>query len=355
MRVSVKFNFNLMTVKDEPPPDTVGVTIVTGFLGAGKSTLIRRILLENHGLRVVVVENEFGSTSGVESAIVTQGLGPSAFDNFIELPNGCICCSAQSDLTSALSRLVRESAAGRRIDRIIVEASGLADPGPVAAQFWLDDALESALRLDAVVAVVDAGNFARQLRGEAGRLAEKQVAVADAVVLNKRDRVEAIVFEGVKGEVARRNAAARVLPATRCDVDLRELMGIRAYEAVDAGREVEKFGGHVSHVPTGAAAVVLKFGDVWFDEMKLDRALGAMLWEEADDASVEIWRMKALVFVHGEECLRVYQGVHTLFEGEETDMRAKDRSAVESCFIFIGRGLQENTLREGLAPAVVNN
>lgn len=354
-----------MDAEEEPEPDAVGVTIVTGFLGAGKSTLIRRVLKENHGLRVVVVENEFGSTSGVEAAIVTQGLGPSAFDNFIELPNGCICCSAQSDLTSALSRLVRESASGKKIDHILVEASGLADPGPVAAQFWLDAELETALRLDAVVAVVDAVHFPRQIEGTTRKLAEKQVAVADALILNKRDAVEPEQYSAVKAEVMKLNATARVLPATKCDVDLRSVLNVNAYEAATAWRDAERLQKHVSHVPTGASSVVLKFPGVYFDERLLDRALGALLWEEANgsqtpsgnasETAMEVWRMKALVFVHDEEFLYVYQGVHTLFEGEETDVRAKDKATVESCFIFIGRSLREQSLRKGLESAAVNN
>lgn len=364
---------------------SVGVTVVTGFLGSGKSTLIRRILTENHGLRVVVVENEFGSTAGVESAIVTQGVGESALEDFIELPNGCICCSAQEDLTSALSFLVREKR--NRIDHILVETSGLADPGPVAASFWVDEQLETQLRLDAVVTIVDAFNIlsylttAQKAAATKSRLAEKQVAVADVVIVNKTDLLrehdstelasgEAPSLSGVLDSVNRINSTAQVIPAQKCNVPLRQILNIHAYDTDSARREAERFSGHISHVSLGAAAMTLTFADVFFDDSALDRAIGTLLWERPEETiedsseqtshqdlsdTQDIWRMKALVFIKGEPCLRVYQAVHTLFDSDETDVQVSARDVVQSQFVFIGRSLRKEKLREALATAVASD
>jgi G3E family GTPase len=347
------------------PPATapVGVTLITGFLGSGKSTLVRRILTEPHGKRVLVVENEFGDrvSSSIESAVITPAAGgPSALAELVSLPNGCVCCAASSDLTSSLARLLRS---GRRFDHVVVEASGLADPGPVAAAFWVDEQLETMLRLDAVVGVVDAAAVLACLRGPDAsrrRLAEKQVAVADVVLLNKVDLVgSAAALDDVRGAVRALAAdGVRVAECVRCAVGLDDILDVRAYDPAAAGARAvlgaSRGMGDVVHV-RGVGAVSLVFEGVQFGAAELDRALGALLWDDGrgPDAGREVWRAKALVNVRGSENAVLYQAVHTLYEGEESDVRWAEGEARVSRFVFIGRGVEEAHVRSVLLAAVV--
>lgn len=149
---------------DEPPTLTavpesgkkVPVTILTGFLGSGKTTLLNYILSANHGKRIAVIENEFSGGLGIEGMIAKSGLDGGNLEGFFELNNGCICCTVKEDLLTTLEQLVIHK---DRFDYIIIETTGVANPGPVITTFWSDDALESSLKLDGVVCVVDGVNI----------------------------------------------------------------------------------------------------------------------------------------------------------------------------------------------------
>ena len=166
------------------PP--VPVTILSGFLGSGKTTLVQYILQsQDHGKRIAVIENEFGGGNdgiSIESIIARDGL--QSLTDLIELPNGCVCCTVKDDLIKTLEALLDKR---KDLDYILIESSGMANPGPIASIFWLDDALESRLLLDGVVTLVDALHIARQL--EETEEAAQQIAYADRVLLNKVDLV----------------------------------------------------------------------------------------------------------------------------------------------------------------------
>lgn len=356
----------------------VGITLITGFLGSGKSTLIRRVLTEKHNLRLVVIENEFGPTASVEKAIVTQGVGPGALDEFIELPNGCICCAAQDDLVDALTRLVEQKRG--KFDHILIEASGLADPRPVAASLWVDDVVDASLRLDAVVAVVDAANIEQVLAGRSNMdkdIALKQLAVADIILLNKIDLIAQRGEQSDKVECGKDTGAteqlssilrgygclARIIPTLRCDVDLHELLNIRAYEnstTVDALSKIvpEKFKHH-GHVDDSerASTFTLEFTGKAFSANLLTRALGELLWEQSNDdgeTQQQIWRMKALVVIETEPFKRIYQSVHTLFDDMVSNEKVEGGNA-NSLFLFIGKNMDEQLVKDSLSRAVISN
>lgn len=370
------------TATDSVNEDTrVGVTIITGFLGSGKSTLIRRVLTEQHGLRIVVVENEFSASGTVEEAIVTQGVGSSALEQFIELPNGCICCAAQDELTDALSRLLRSRPG--QVDHILVEASGLADPGPVAASFWVDDELETGLVLDAVVAVADAVNVANYLAdgdglSEKARITQKQLAVADLVLLNKVDLIDSqpdtaqlkIDDKKNSGSVSKlfhvlkdAGCSAPIIPTTMCNLELSRLLNIRAYDYKTSARVLsnaapEKFAKHVHGEKMGVGTVTVSFEGVAFDLSLLDRVFAELLWENGETKQPhdvnnrlarEIWRMKALVLVPGDKFKWIYQSVDTLFENSASSVPAEDGC---SHFVFIGKGLHSDELKVYLERAI---
>ena len=137
----------------------IPTTILTGFLGAGKTTLLNRILQESHGMRIAVIENEFGQEN-IDNEILVQD----SKEQIVEMNNGCICCTVRGDLIVALSSLAQKRAAGElQFDRVVIETTGLANPGPVAQTFFIDDEVGSHYMLDAIVTVVDARHAMQQL------------------------------------------------------------------------------------------------------------------------------------------------------------------------------------------------
>mmetsp|Transcript_5082 Transcript_5082/g.12124 ORF Transcript_5082/g.12124 Transcript_5082/m.12124 type:complete len:499 (-) Transcript_5082:1033-2529(-) len=162
------------------------VTILSGFLGSGKTTLIQYILKSpDHGKRIAVIENEYGEGLAVESMIARDGVGNNNLQDLIELPNGCICCTVKDSLVSTLESLLDKR---QDLDYILIEASGMANPGPIASVFWLDEALESRLQLDGIVTLVDANRIIEQL--ETTEEAAQQIAYADRLLINKVDLLQ---------------------------------------------------------------------------------------------------------------------------------------------------------------------
>lgn len=165
------------------PTASVPVTIITGFLGAGKTTLLRHVLASPHGLKIAVIQNELSAAAGLEASTM---VGPDGerFERWLELANGCVCCEVRDELAKGIETLMSFKGA---FDYVLVETTGMADPGPVAESLWLDAELESPLRLDGVVTVVDAANYARN----SGLLEFcRQLGSADVVLLNKLDALQ---------------------------------------------------------------------------------------------------------------------------------------------------------------------
>ena len=154
-------------------------TILTGFLGAGKTTLLNRILQEDHGLRIAVIENEFGQEN-IDNEILVQD----STEQIVEMNNGCICCTVRGDLIVALTRLAQKRDAGEiQFDRVVIETTGLANPGPVAQTFFVDEEVGAHYMLDAVVTVVDARHAMAQL--DEHEEAQRQVGFADKILISK--------------------------------------------------------------------------------------------------------------------------------------------------------------------------
>ena len=199
-----------------------GVTVVTGFLGAGKTTLVNYVLNADHGYRVAVILNDFGAELCVEKMLVQDKPdGDNAVEEWVELNNGCVCCTVKGSLVQTIDNLLEKRAStGRKFDFILLETTGLADPGPVAQELWVDDEIleEDGAVLDAVVTLVDASNIERQL--SEGKEASLQIAYADTVVLNKCDLVSERDLERVSELVAGINAEAKIVRSTRSVVDL---------------------------------------------------------------------------------------------------------------------------------------
>src|SRR3954469_16397354 len=167
-----------------PTANLIPVTILTGFLGAGKTTLLNRILHEQHGEKIAVIENEFGET-GVDNDILVKDRD----EQIIEMNNGCLCCTVRGDLVRILGDLGKKRKKGQvKFDRVIIETTGLANPGPVAQTFFMDEGIHDQYLLDAVVTVVDAKHAGQQL--DQHDEARRQVGFADRILLTKTDLVE---------------------------------------------------------------------------------------------------------------------------------------------------------------------
>ncbi len=207
--------------------DKIPVTVLTGYLGAGKTTLLNRILSEQHGKKYAVIVNEFGEI-GIDNDLVVG-----ADEEVFEMNNGCICCTVRGDLIRILEGLMKRKG---KFDAIIVETTGLADPAPVAQTFFVDQDVQQAARLDAVVTVADAKWLSARLKDAPE--AKNQIAFADVIVLNKTDLVEPAELREVEARIRAINPYAKLHKTQRCAVPLDAVLERNAFN-LDRILEIE--------------------------------------------------------------------------------------------------------------------
>lgn len=198
--------------------ERVPVTVLTGFLGSGKTTLLNRILTEQHGKRIAVIENEFGEI-GVDQELVIQ-----ADEEIFEMNNGCICCTVRGDLIRILGNLMKRR---EKFDAILIETTGLADPGPVAQTFFVDEEIQTRLRLDGIVTMVDAKHIWEHI--DDADEAKEQIAFADVLILNKSDLVPPEDLERLEARVRSMNSMARIVRAERANVPLETVLQVGGF------------------------------------------------------------------------------------------------------------------------------
>ncbi len=199
--------------------DRVPVTVLTGFLGSGKTTLLNRILSEHHGKRIAVIENEFGEV-GVDHQLVIG-----AEEEIFETNNGCICCTVRGDLLRILGQLLKRR---DKFDYIIVETTGMADPGPVAQTFFLDDDFKQQFLLDAIVTVIDARHIEKHL--EEMKEPGEQVAFADVILLNKTDLVTGAELERIERRIRAMNGTAKIFRTQNANVPIDRVLDVGAFD-----------------------------------------------------------------------------------------------------------------------------
>ncbi|TVR25544.1 MAG: GTP-binding protein [Ilumatobacter sp.] len=327
------------------PADKVPVTVLTGFLGAGKTTLLNHILTEQHGMKIAVIENEFGEI-GIDDALVLD-----AEEEIFEMNNGCICCTVRGDLIRILGNLMKRR---DRFDQIVIETTGLADPAPVAQTFFMDDEISSQLRLDAIVTVVDAKHLVQHLDDHKPEGVEneavEQLAFADRVLLNK---VDLAADENELIEVERRireiNAIAPIVRTSHGKVDLDRILDVGAFDLDRVLADDPEFlDPDAEHQHDLSVTSVGIDADGELDVGKLNEWLGWLLRERG----VDIFRSKGILSVAGWDDRYVFQGVHMLIDGR-TDRPWGPGEPRTNKLVFIGRNLDRDELEQSFRACLV--
>jgi len=318
--------------------DRVPVMVLTGYLGAGKTTLLNRILSGDGSRRYAVIVNEFGEI-GIDGDLIV-----STEEELFELSNGCICCSVRGDLVRTLHQLLSRR---RSFECIVIETSGVANPGPVMQTFFIDHVIKARTVLDSVTTVVDARHIGLRL-GDSPAAAE-QIAFADQIVLNKTELVTGGELEAVEARLRTLNRFAPIHHARRADVSLDKLLGRRGYDSEhflsldDQGRDN---GPDVLH--DGCISSVSLTSRTPLDGAKLSGWLNDLVAGSGRD----ILRAKGIIDLRDEDRRLVFQSVHMLLEADfQRPWRPQEPRF--SKLVFIGRNLDKQALQAGLVACEI--
>ncbi|CAN7182933.1 GTP-binding protein [Phenylobacterium sp. LjRoot219] len=367
------------------------VTVLTGYLGAGKTTLLNRILSEDHGKRYAVIVNEFGEV-GIDNDLIVG-----ADEEVFEMNNGCVCCTVRGDLIRVLSGLMKRKG---KFDAIIVETTGLADPGPVAQTFFVDEDVKAKTQLDSVTAVVDAKHL--PLRLADSKEAIEQIAFADQIILNKTDLVSEAELLDVESAIRTLNPLAPIHRAQRSNVPLETILGRHSFDLEritslepdflnpghgepghvhdehcdhdhhvhdehcghdhhvhdehcghDHGHDHDHGHAHHHHGPIHdhVAASGIRGVSLTSDKPLHGNRFTAWLNNVLQTQGPDVLRAKGIMDIAGEDRRLVFQAVHMILEGDFQGPW-KDSERRYSRMVLIGRNLDEAALKAGFESTV---
>ncbi|WP_027476246.1 CobW family GTP-binding protein [Curvibacter gracilis] len=349
----------------------IPVTILTGFLGSGKTTLLKRVLTEAHGQKIAVIENEFG-----EENIDNDILVSNTEEQIIQMSNGCICCTIREDLRETLQLLAAKRRKGMLdFERIVIETTGLADPGPVAQTFFMDEEIAETYLLDSILTLVDAKHAAQQLNDR--QEARRQVGFADQIFISKTDLVAPEEVEALKHRLAHMNPRAAQKAVHFGEVALSEVFDLRGFnlnakldidpdflkeddhdhhhdhhdhapgEACNHPSHQHGGHGHHHHHDDDVKSFAYK-AERPFDPAKLEDFLGAIV----NIYGPRMLRYKGVLNMQGTERKVIFQGVHQLMGSDLGPQWGPDEARI-SKMVFIGIDLPRDIFLQGLEQCLV--
>ena len=343
----------------------IPVTILTGFLGSGKTTLLKHILTEQHGKKIAVIENEFGEEN-IDNEILVQD----SQETIVQMSNGCICCTIRGDLVDALNELWDQRDQKKiNFDRVVIETTGVANPGPVAQTFFMDDDVAEHYVLDAIVTLVDAKHGQQQLNVH--EEAQRQVGFADQIFITKTDLVSPADVELLRARLMHMNPRAPIQGITKGVVPLDAVLDLKGFN-LNAKLDIDPHfleeddhdhsacghdhhdhdhgHGHKHHGHSGHTDRIQSFvfrSDKPFDHQKLEDFLGGIL----DVFGEKLLRYKGVLYVKGSNRKVVFQGVHQMMGSELAGTWGTEPK--QTRMVFIGIDLPRDTLLAGLEGCLV--
>ncbi len=352
-------------------PGLIPATILTGFLGSGKTTLLKRVLSENHGHKIAVIENEFGEEN-IDNEILVDDAGK---EQILQLSNGCVCCTIREDLRSTLTTLAEKKRKGELdFDRVVIETTGLADPGPVAQTFFMDDEIAESYLLDSILTLVDAKHADGQL--DSRQEARRQIGFADQIFISKTDIADAATVDKLIHRIKHMNPRAPRRLVHFGEVPIAEVFDLRGFNlnakleidpdflsqdghahhdddhAHDHAEHDHEHGEHCDHPHHHAHDDDVKSfvfrSDKAFNPAKLEDFLGAIVQVYGP----KMLRYKGVLHMKGSERKVIFQGVHQLM-GSDLGPKWAPGEKKQSKMVFIGIDLPKDILLQGLEQCLV--